>query len=118
MPTSKDPGRAKRAAADPRRPGRECKADPGLFHPEVDTRCCEGKGDCEAVCPYHVFEVGRMSDETFAALPLLVKLKVWAHGKKTAYTPSADACRGCGLCVVACPEHAIRLVGPIAGVPS
>jgi 4Fe-4S ferredoxin len=29
-----------------------------------------------------------------------------------AYTPNAEACRACGLCVVSCPEHAISLVGP------
>jgi NAD-dependent dihydropyrimidine dehydrogenase PreA subunit len=112
---SKDPAKTKRAAADPKRPGRECKAEPGTLHPEVDPRRCEGKSDCVAVCPYDVFEVGRMADATFDAMPLLVKLKIWAHGKKTAFTPRADACRACGLCVVACPEHAIRLVGPAAG---
>jgi NAD-dependent dihydropyrimidine dehydrogenase PreA subunit len=113
---SKDPAKAKRAAADRQRPGEECKAAAGVFHPEVDVRSCEGKGDCVAVCPYNVFEVGRMTDETFAALPFFVKLKAVVHGKKTAYTPHVDACRACGLCVVACPEDAIRLVGPaVAG---
>jgi ferredoxin len=29
----------------------------------------------------------------------------------TAYTPNADDCRACGLCVVACPEQAIMLTG-------
>jgi NAD-dependent dihydropyrimidine dehydrogenase PreA subunit len=32
------------------------------------------------------------------------------HGKQTAFTPRADACHACGLCVVACPEKAIALV--------
>jgi ferredoxin len=31
------------------------------------------------------------------------------HGLKIAYTPNVDACRSCGLCVAACPEHAITL---------
>jgi 4Fe-4S ferredoxin len=115
---SKNPVKAKRAATDPKRPGSECTAKPGVFRPEVDARRCEGKSECVDVCPYDVFEVARMADETFEALPLFVKLKVWAHGKKTAYTPRADACRACGLCVVACPEHAIRLVGPAVGVAS
>jgi ferredoxin len=53
-----------------------------------------------------------MGDATFAALPWLAKLKVWTHGRQTAFTPLADACRACGLCVSACPENAIRLVGP------
>ena len=113
-PASKNPAKAKRAAAHPKRPGSECKADPGVYHPEVDPRRCEGKGDCVAVCPYDVFEVARMADDTFAAMPVMAKLKSWAHGRKTALTLRADACRGCGMCVVACPEHAIRLVGPDA----
>lgn len=32
-----------------------------------------------------------------------------ASGMKVACTPDADACRACGLCVQACPEHAIEL---------
>jgi len=63
-----------------------------------------------AVCPYDVFAVGRLDDQTFSSMPLLVKLKLVAHGRKTAYTPGADACQACGLCVSACPERAIRLI--------
>ena len=50
-----------------------------------------------------------MDDADFAALGLLGKLKAVVHGRRTAYTPKADQCHACGLCVVACPERAIRL---------
>jgi NAD-dependent dihydropyrimidine dehydrogenase PreA subunit len=46
----------------------------------------------------------------FGALGLIGKLKSVAHGRKTAYAVQPDACRGCGLCVAACPEHAISLI--------
>jgi ferredoxin len=57
-----------------------------------------------------VFEVRRIDDADFAHLSLLGRLKSVAHRRETAYTPLADACQACGLCVVACPEKAIRLV--------
>ncbi len=103
------------AASDPAQPASDCKSEPGIFRPEVDARRCEGKGQCVVVCPYDVFEVGRLADDTFDAMPLRVKLKLWAHGRKTAFTPNADACRACGLCVAACPEQAIRLVRSATG---
>jgi NAD-dependent dihydropyrimidine dehydrogenase PreA subunit len=87
-----------------------CKAAPGELVPRVDRRRCEGKKDCVAVCPYHVFEVRTIDESEWRALPLLPRLKLWAHGKQTAYTPHADACQACGLCVKACPENAITLV--------
>jgi NAD-dependent dihydropyrimidine dehydrogenase PreA subunit len=71
---------------------------------------CEGKGDCIEVCPYDVFELGTIAKEEFDALPFFGRLKVRAHGMKTVYTPRADACKACGLCVVACPEKALTLV--------
>ena len=86
-----------------------CK-EAGLVVPIVDRGRCEGKSDCVRVCPYDVFEVRRMDDADFAALSWLGKLKSAAHRRQTAYTPRADACRSCGLCVAACPEKAIRLV--------
>jgi NAD-dependent dihydropyrimidine dehydrogenase PreA subunit len=107
---SRDLKKARRAAASPRRTGAKCKAEPGAFRPVVNRKRCEGKSDCVAVCPYDVFEVGPIDPAEYAALPLLVRLKLLAHGKQTAYTPRADACRACGLCVAACPEKAIALV--------
>lgn len=108
-PISKNPALAKRAAADPKRPGENCKAAPGTWAPVVDRSRCEGKHDCVDVCPYNVFEVRRIDDADYAALGFFAKLKSSAHGRKTAYTPNADACHACGLCVVACPEDAVTL---------
>ena len=108
--TSRNPAKAKRAAAHRERPGEECKAAPGAFAPVIDRNRCEGKNDCVEVCPYDVFEVRRIDDADFARLSLLGKIKSVVHGRRTAYTPGADQCRACGLCVVACPEKAIRLV--------
>jgi NAD-dependent dihydropyrimidine dehydrogenase PreA subunit len=107
---ARDAAKAKRAAAHPDRPGEKCQAEPGTWRPVVDRARCEGKRDCVDVCPHDVFVVRRMDDADFASLGMLAKLKSVAHRRQTAYTPRADACRACGLCVVACPEKAIRLV--------
>ena len=106
----RNPEKVKRAAAHPKRPGEECKAEPGVWAPRIDRSRCEGKKDCVEVCPYDVFEVRRIEDADFAQLSVLGKLKSVVHGRKTAYTPGADRCKACGLCVVACPEKAITLV--------
>lgn len=110
MHSARDPVKTRKAVSDPNRPGMKCKAAPGAFRPVIDRQRCEGKGDCVAVCPFDVFEVGTIEETTYRALPALVRLKLWVHGKKTAHTPRAAACQACGLCVVACPEHAITLV--------
>ena len=91
-------------------PATECRAQPGEFVPVVDRARCEGKAECVRVCPYDVFEVHRIDDKDFAPLGLLAKLKVLAHGRKSAYAPLASACQACGKCVAACPEQAIKLV--------
>jgi len=105
-----DKQKARRAAAHPERPGEECRAAPGAFRPVVDRARCEGKHDCVDVCPYGVFEVRRIEDADFARLSILGRVKSMVHGRKTAYTPHADQCQACGLCVVACPEKAIELL--------
>lgn len=87
-----------------------CRMEPGKYRPQVDRRRCEGKSECAAVCPYDVFEIREIEQDEYRVLPAFARLKLWAHGKQTAYTPGADACHACGLCVAACPERAITLV--------
>jgi len=105
-----NPEKARRAAQRPDRPGEKCGAEAGAYRPVVDRNACEGKRDCVEVCPYDVFEVRQIEQEDFSSLSFLGKLKSRAHGRLTAYTPNAGLCQACGLCVVACPEKAIRLV--------
>ena len=86
-----------------------CKQPPGVIAPIVDLRRCEGKGDCVRVCPENVFAIRRIAAADYRSLGVLHKLKQRVHGMMVAYTPNAEACRSCGLCVSACPEHAIKL---------
>ena len=58
----------------------ECKQPPGLFAPVVSLTRCEGKGDCEKVCPEKVFEVRRIEDADYQPLGMLQKLKLKVHG--------------------------------------
>lgn len=86
-----------------------CKQPPGVIVPAVDLRRCEGKGDCLEVCPENVFEIRCIDDADYRSLGMMNRLKLRVHGMRVAYTPNADACRSCGLCVTACPERAITL---------
>jgi NAD-dependent dihydropyrimidine dehydrogenase PreA subunit len=104
-----DRTKARRAAKNPLRPGERCNAEPARYAPIINREHCEGKADCVAVCPYGVFEVRTIRREDFRELSLPGKLKSLVHRRRTAYTPGADACQACGMCVVACPEKAITL---------
>jgi NAD-dependent dihydropyrimidine dehydrogenase PreA subunit len=83
----------------------------------LDRQRRQAERDCTDVCPNDVFEIRRIEPDDFGTLGLTAKVKVIAHRRLTAYTPNADACRACGLCVVARPEDAISLVPPAGVTP-
>lgn len=87
----------------------ECKQDAGVFTPVIDRNRCEGKEDCVQVCPYNVFEMRKLSAEDKAELRFISRVKAFVHGNRQAFAVRADDCHACGLCVAACPEHAITL---------
>ncbi len=87
----------------------DCKFAPGTVVPVIDPTRCEAKGPCVPACPYDVLEIKTVPQEMKAQLPMVGRLKLFIHGGKQAFVVNADACQGCGLCVKACPERAIRL---------
>jgi len=93
----------------------QCDKQAGRMVPVIDRNRCEAKGDCVAICPYHVFEIAALTTTERKGLSLPGRLKLFVHGGKQAFAKQADLCRACGLCVRACPEKAITLV-PAASV--
>jgi 4Fe-4S ferredoxin len=87
----------------------ECKQDAGVFAPVINRNRCEGKEDCVQVCPYDVFEMRKLSAEDKNALPFFSRVKALLHRNWQSFAVRADQCHACGLCVAACPEHAITL---------
>jgi NAD-dependent dihydropyrimidine dehydrogenase PreA subunit len=87
-----------------------CAPEAGRVVPLVDRGRCEAKEDCVRVCPYHVFEVRRLTDAEHQDLGWLARAKLWVHGGRQAFAVWADQCHACALCVTACPEKAISLV--------
>ena len=92
---------------------KECKHKAGTIIPLVNFSKCEAKGTCVEVCPYDVFELQNITQTDYSDLTFLGKIKTFVHAKSKAYAVNADKCLGCGLCVIACPENAIKLVRTI-----
>jgi len=90
--------------------GADCPQEPGKLAPVISSHKCEGAGDCAAVCPHDVFELRKLTESELRALPWTAWIKVKVHGGRQAFAINAEACQACGLCVTACPEHAIRLL--------
>lgn len=91
------------------KPDPDCKFDAGVMVPVIDPLRCEAKGPCVPICPYDVLQIRTVTAEEKAKLPLMGRFKLLVHGGKQAFVFDPDACRGCGLCVKACPEKAIKL---------
>jgi 4Fe-4S ferredoxin len=75
----------------------------------VDRNRCEAKDDCVRVCPYDVFEVLVLAPAERAGVSLRGRLNLLVHRDRQAVVVRPDDCHACGLCVAACPEHAITL---------
>ncbi len=77
--------------------------------PVIDPMRCEAAGPCVPICPYDVLVIRPVPPEERSKLPFIGRVKLFVHGGKQAFVVNADACHGCGLCVQACPEKAIKL---------
>ncbi len=87
----------------------KCQDAPGRVAPVIDREKCEGKAECVEVCPYDVFEIGRLTKTQRQALSGRGKVKAFFHGNRQAFVVKPDACHACGICLKACPESAIQL---------
>jgi NAD-dependent dihydropyrimidine dehydrogenase PreA subunit len=87
----------------------DCKFDAGFLIPVIDPMRCEAAGPCVPICPYDVLAIRTVPADEKAKLPIIGRFKLFVHGGKQAYVERPDACHGCGLCVQACPEKAIKL---------
>lgn len=76
----------------------------------IDRNRCDGKQDCFALCPFEVFAMQCITALDLAMLPVAPRKAHKLIGKWQSLAVRAEACHACNLCVVACPEDAIRLI--------
>ena len=88
----------------------QCQPEASMLIPIIDRNRCDGKQDCVAVCPFDVFAMQRLTALDLAMFSVPPRKAHKLVGKWQAFTVRAEACHACNLCVVACPENAIRLV--------
>ncbi len=84
-----------------------CKFPRGI-EPVIDPWRCEAR-PCVPACPFDVLVIRRRTSEERSGMSPLHRFKSFVHGNKLAFVVDAEACRGCGLCLQACSERAIRL---------
>jgi 4Fe-4S ferredoxin len=94
----------------------DCKFAAGIMIPVIDPMRCEAKGPCVPICPYDVLAIRVVPDAEKAKLPFFGRVRLFVHGGKQAFAVDPDACHGCGLCVQACPEKAIKLQRATAAI--
>lgn len=88
----------------------QCQPEAGAVLPVIDHGRCNGKQDCVAGCPFDVFVMQRITALDLVMLPVAPRKAYMLIGKWQAFTVHAEDCHACNLCVIACPEEAIRLV--------
>ncbi|MBI2941049.1 MAG: ferredoxin family protein [Chloroflexi bacterium] len=88
---------------------RGSRHQPGVVAPVVNRNRCEGKADCVRVCPHGVFEMGQLGRAERQQLSLASRLRGFLHRYRQVFVVQPDRCDGCGRCVTACPERAIKL---------
>jgi 4Fe-4S ferredoxin len=97
-----------------RRAGRQsvakCQPEAGKVVPVIDRTRCEGKQDCVAVCPFDVFEMRHLTQEDTQSMGFFPRIKARLRGNWQAFVIRPEACHACNLCVLACPEQAIKLI--------
>ena len=89
-----------------------CKQAAGAFHPVINLKRCEGKGDCLAVCPENVFEIRRIDEP-------VIRCYADGHDAMVEYRTAEELLEPCGPgSMFSIPRAAIQLHGiPVTGEP-